>query len=70
MRVLVDEVSMCTPRHMMWLHRQKVLHGIQLILIGDFNQCSIDPFMKTFDDHPLFGLLCDWNRVEMCINNY
>ena len=53
---------------MVWLHRQKVLHGIQLILIGDFNQCSIDPFMKTFDDHPLFGLLCDWNRVEMLIN--
>ena len=24
MRVLVDEVSMCYPRHMMWLQRQKV----------------------------------------------
>jgi hypothetical protein len=24
--------------------------------------------MKTFDQHPLFGLLCDWNRVEMVIN--
>jgi hypothetical protein len=37
-RVIVDEVSMCTPRHVMWLYRLKQTHSTQLILIGDFHQ--------------------------------
>ena len=67
-RILVDEISMSNPAHMIWLYRQKQINNIQLILVGDFNQCTVDESMKDFINHPLFIELCDNNRVEMKFN--
>ena len=67
-RILVDEISMSNPSHMMWLYRQKRVNDIQIILVGDFDQCTVDDTMKVFIDHPLFRELCDYNRIDMKFN--
>jgi hypothetical protein len=66
--IVVDEVSMLMPSHLLWLWRQHVINEARIILIGDFDQCKIHDEMTHMMEHPWFRALCGHNYVEMAVN--